>query len=68
MPEAEAMEKIQSRKSSPYSGWWNLLQSVIRGAQSLRKNSTHAAGRLEGLIPTSEDWHAKVCYLQVRTI
>lgn len=37
----------------------------IKGAQSLRKNSTRAAGRLEGFVPVSEDWHAKACFLQV---
>ena len=34
-------------------------------AQSLHKNSAHAAGCLEGFLPISEDWHAKVCCLQV---
>ena len=42
-----------------------LTAERIRGAQSLRKNSTHAAGHLEGFVPVSEDWHAKVCFLQV---
>lgn len=43
-----------------------LTAERVRGAQGMRKNSTHAAGRLEGYIPISEDWHAKVCFLQVR--
>ena len=42
-----------------------LTAERIKGAQSLRKNSTHAVGRLEGFVPVSEDWHAKVCFLQV---
>ena len=42
-----------------------LTAERIRGAQNMRKNSTHAAGRLEGFIPVTEDWHAKVCFLQV---
>ena len=42
-----------------------LTAERVRGAQSMRQNSTHAAGRLEGYIPVSEDWHAKVCFLQV---
>ena len=37
----------------------------MKGAQSLRKNSTTATGRLHGFVPTSEDWHAEVCFLQV---
>lgn len=44
-----------------------LTAERIRGAQSMRRNSTHAAGRLEGFIPVSEDWHAKVCFLEVCT-
>ena len=42
-----------------------LTAERIKGAQSLRKNSTSGTGRLEGLVPVSEDWHAKVCFLQV---
>lgn len=42
-----------------------LTAERIKGAQNLRRNSTHAAGRLEGFVPISEDWHAKVCLLQV---
>ena len=43
-----------------------LTAERVRGAQMVRQNSTHAMGRLEGYIPVSEDWHAKVCFLQVR--
>ena len=42
-----------------------LTAERVKGARSLRKNSTSALGRLEGLVPVSEDWHAKVCFLQV---
>ena len=42
-----------------------LTSERVRGAQMVRRNSTHALGRLEGFIPVSEDWHAKVCLLQV---
>ena len=45
-----------------------LTAERIRGAQSIRRNSTHAAGRLEGFIPVAEDWHAKVCFLQVKIV
>ena len=44
-----------------------LTSERIRGAQSLRKNSTTATGRLDGFVPVSEDWHAIVCFLQVCT-
>lgn len=42
-----------------------LTSERVRGAKGVRQNSTHAAGRLEGCIPISEDWHAKVCFLEV---
>ena len=36
-----------------------------RGAQDIRRNGRDATQKLEGLIPVSEDWHTKVCLLQV---
>ena len=42
-----------------------LTSERVKGAQSVRKNSMHSAGRLEGFVAISEDWHAKVCFLQV---
>ena len=42
-----------------------LTSERIRGAQSLRQNSTTPTGRLDGFVPVSEDWHAKVCFMQV---
>ena len=42
-----------------------LTSERIRGAQSVRKNSTTPTGRLQGIVPVSEDWHAKACFLQV---
>lgn len=37
----------------------------VRGAQSLRENSVSGRSRMEGLILVIEDWHAKVCFMQV---
>lgn len=37
----------------------------VRGAQRMRAGSMHGTGRLEGFIPVVEDWHAKVCLLEV---
>ena len=37
----------------------------IRSAQRIRENSSSGQGRLEGLLPCIEDWHAKVVFLQV---
>lgn len=36
-----------------------------RGAQMARANAYDARGRLEGFIPISLDWHAKLCLLEV---
>ena len=37
----------------------------VRGAQGIRENSMSGRTRLEGLVPVIEDWHAKVCLMQV---
>ena len=68
VPDTEVSEELQSENLHHLIiGGDQLTAERIRGAQSMRKNSTHASGRLEGFIPVSEDWHAKVCFLQVRT-
>lgn len=37
----------------------------VRGAKRMRAGSMHGTGQLEGFIPVVEDWHAKVCLLEV---
>ena len=37
----------------------------VRGGQRIRENSCTGRKRLEGLVPVIEDWHAKVCFMQV---
>ena len=37
-----------------------------RSARAQRNNSEDAKGRLEGFIPVAQDWHAGLCFLQVR--
>lgn len=37
-----------------------------RGVQRIRANSTNDLDKLKGLLPVSEDWHAKMCFLSVR--
>ena len=67
VPEMEHSEEIRiERLHHTLIGGDQLTSERIRGAQRLRKNSVHAAGRLEGFIPTTEDWHAKVCFMQVK--
>ena len=66
VPGTEYPENVQlERLHHILIGGDQLTAERVKGAQSLRKNSTHAVGRLEGLVPVSEDWHAKVCFLQV---
>lgn len=36
-----------------------------RGAQLIRKTSELEMHRLDGILPVAEDWHAKVCLLEV---
>ena len=38
------------------------------GSQQIRQNSNRAKERLEGVIPVTEDWHAKKCLLSVSDI
>ena len=43
-----------------------LTTARMRGAQRIRGNSETSADRFDGLLPVAEDWHAKVCLLEVR--
>ena len=42
-----------------------LTVARARGAQHVRKNSVDGVGRLDGLVPVCEDWHARVVLLSV---
>ena len=44
-----------------------LTAARVRGADRVMGNSNNGQERLEGLVPVVEDWHAKVCFLQVRS-
>lgn len=56
--------KVQSMHTLLLGGD-QLTAERARGACRVRQNSQSAAGRLEGIIPVAEDWHAKVCFLEV---
>ena len=43
-----------------------LTAARMRGAQRIRGNSETSVDRFDGLLPVAEDWHAKVCLLEVR--
>lgn len=42
--------------------------SVVRarGAQMIRSTSELTEHTLDGILPVAEDWHAKVCFMEVR--
>ena len=42
-----------------------LTVARIRGVIRQRQNSETSQGRMEGLVPVIEDWHAKVCLMSV---
>ena len=42
-----------------------MTASRIRGSKGVVSNSEDGVGRLEGLLPVIEDWHAKMCPLEV---
>lgn len=66
VPGTDVVEEIQAENLHYLViGGDQLTVERIRGAQSMRRNSIHATGRLEGFIPITEDWHAKVCFMQV---
>ena len=43
-----------------------LTVARIRGAQKVRGNLETSEQRFDGLLPVAEDWHAKMCFLEVR--
>ena len=45
-----------------------LTVARIRGAQKIRGNSETSEQRFDGLLPVAEDWHAKMCLLEVRQL
>lgn len=42
-----------------------LTAKRARGSQRIRCNSIEPSEQICGLVPTSEDWHTKVCLLSV---
>ena len=45
----------------------NLSVTHVRGAQSIRSTVELEKHRLDMFLPTIEDWHAKLCFLDVIT-
>ncbi len=51
-----------------FLGGDQLTVARVRGAHRVRLNSNDGVGRLDGLVPSVEDWHAKVVYLEVSIV
>ena len=47
----------------------DLLSAVrARGAQRIRSNSATSEAKLDGVLPVVEDWHCKLCFMEVHII
>ena len=49
-----------------FTGGDQMTVARIRGSKGVVSNSQSGTGRLEGLVPVVEDWHTKMCLLEVR--
>lgn len=45
-----------------------LTAARARESKAIRSNSIRGKDRLDGIIPVVEDWHAKLCFLEVKHI
>jgi L1 cell adhesion molecule like protein len=62
----ETVKLKEKKYSTTIVGGDQLTVSRIRGSQRVRGNSDTSEERLDGLLPVSEDWHAKMCFMEVR--
>ena len=45
-----------------------LTVARMRGAQRIRGNSETSEERFDGVLPVAEDWHAKMCFMEVANV
>lgn len=45
-----------------------MTAAQIRGSKRIRSNAERGKERLEGFAPVIEDWHAKLCLLEVSIV
>jgi L1 cell adhesion molecule like protein len=63
---SESAIKVDDKKfTTLLVGGDQLTVTRIRGAQMIRGDSEMSKQRFEGLLPVVEDWHAKMCFLEV---
>ena len=58
-------DSIQENSFPILFGGDQLTTERARTVKNILSNSDSASSRLEGLIPVSEDWHAKMCLYKV---
>lgn len=59
---------IYDNHDDTLQGGDQLTASRIRSGKRIKRNSVRGKERLEGFVPASEDWHAKMCLLGVRLL
>lgn len=65
LPHDDVMKYTEQHYAVTLVGGDQLTVARARGAQRIRGNSTKSEDRLDGLLPVAEDWHTKMCLLQV---
>lgn len=45
-----------------------LSTAHARGAIRVQDNAENSFDKLHGLLPVAEDWHAKVCFMEVSNL
>lgn len=65
VPGREAVQLDDQECYTILLGGDQLSVARARGAQKIRSNSATKRDRLDGLLPVAEDWHAKLCLLEV---
>ena len=68
LPNKDTISYEEEHYAVTIIGGDQLTVARARGAQRIRSNSTKSEDRLDGLLPVTEDWHAKMCLLQVSEI
>ena len=64
----QTVQVTKARARPVLIGGDQLTVARARGAQKAKANATSPLGRLDGLVPMVEDWHAKVVLLGVSSI
>lgn len=65
LPDGDTITHSDFDKWETLFGGDQLTAARSRGAASIRANHPNAHQHLQGLIPTVEDWHAKMTFMKV---